>query len=107
MASLDKQQQQQPAAKRPPRPPAAGTASKRAKPAQLFCDPQACSSWVLCDNYEKWQRVAQEPKADKWYCSDSLDAIHSACRVPQELSNAAIDRELELAREAATKSCPA
>ena len=58
---------------------------------------------MSCDNCMKWRRVATEPKADKWYCSDNLDAKHSTCSVPQELSNAAIDRELELAQEAATK----
>ena len=70
-------------------------ASKRAKSAPAF------SSWVSCDNCQKWRRVAQEPTADKWYCSDNLDAEHCACSVPQELSDAAIDRELDLAQQAA------
>ena len=45
--------------------------------------------------------MAQEPQADSWCCSDNQDAKHNACSVPQELANAAIDRELELAQQAA------
>ena len=94
-------------ARRPPKrfiePADSGTASKRAKPAQLVCQLPA-SSWVSCDNCKKWRRVAQEPTADEWCCSDNLDAKHSTCNVPQELSNADIDRELELAQEAAKEA---
>ena len=98
-----------PPARRPSRLPkrfietaASGSASKRAKPAQLVCAlPASSSSWVSCDNCEKWRRVAHEPKADNWCCSDNLDAKHSTCGVPQEMTDAAIDSELGLAQEAA------
>ena len=70
-------------------------ASKRAKPAPAF------NSWVSCDTCKKWRRVVQEPTVDNWYCSDNLDAEHCACSVPQELSDAALYRELDLAQEAA------
>merc|ERR1719272_1725654 len=98
-----------PPARRPSRPPkrlietaASGSASKRAKPAQLVCAlPASSSSWVSCDNCEKWRRVAHEPKADNWCCSDNLDAKHSTCSVPQEMTDAAIDHELHLVQEAA------
>ena len=79
---------------------ALGTASKRAKPAQLVFELSA-SSWVSCDNCNKWRRVAQEPTADKWYCANNLDAEHSACSVPQEMSDAAIDIELNQMQAAA------
>ena len=81
---------------------ASGSASKRAKPAQLVCAlPASSSSWVSCDNCKKWRRIAHEPEADNWYCSDNLDTKHSTCSVPQEMTDAAIDCELELAQEAA------
>ena len=70
------------------------TASKRAKSVQIVSELPAFSNWVSCDNCDKWRRVAQEPTAEKWYCSDNLDAAHSACSVPQEMSDAAIDIEL-------------
>ena len=54
----------------------------------------AFNNWVSCDNCDKSRRVAQEPTADKWYCSDNLDAEHSACSVPKEMSDAKIDIEL-------------
>ena len=72
-------------------------ANKRAKSVQL----PVSSHWVSCDNCGKWRRVAQEPTADKWYCSDNLDAEHSACSVPQEMSDAAIDIELNPIQAAA------
>ena len=31
---------------------------------------------------------------NKWYCNDNLDAEHKACSVPQELSDAVINVEL-------------
>ena len=51
-------------------------------------------NWVACDKCDTWRRVAQNPTADKWYCSDNPDEERSACSVPQELSDAAIDIEL-------------
>ena len=59
----------------------------------------AVSSWVSCDDCKKWRRVAQEPTAEKWCCSENPDAKHNTCSVPQELADAAIDRELELSNE--------
>ena len=73
------------------------TASKRAKPDQPGRELPALSSWVSCDNCEKWRRVAQEPTLEKWCCSDNPDSKHNSCDVPQEMSNVAIDRELGLA----------
>ena len=100
-----------PATRRPSRPPkrfvetvASGSPSKRAKPVQLArALPGSSSSWVSCDNCDKWRRVAhaQEPTTAKWYCSDNLDAEHSACSVPQEMSDAAIDVELNQIQAAA------
>ena len=78
-----------------------GTASKRAKSVQLVSELAAFSNWVSCDNCDKWRRVAQEPTADKWYCSDNLDAGHNACSLPQEMSDAAIDIELNQIQTAA------
>ena len=115
MATLDGEELPPPAPSQPARRPsrgsrspkrfletaASGTASKRAKPALLVCKLLKPSSWVSCDICGKWRRVAQEPKADKWCCSDNQDAKHSACSVPQEMSNAAIDGALELAQDAA------
>ena len=71
------------------------TASKRAKSVSAF------NNWVSCDDCNKWRRVAQEPTVDKWYCGDNLDAEHSACSVPQEMSDAAIDIELNQIKTAA------
>ena len=98
-----------PPARRPSRPPkrfietaASGSASKRAKPAQLVCAlPASSSSWVSCDNCEKWRRVAHEPKADNWCCSDNLNTKHNTCGVPQEMTDTTIDRELDLVQETA------
>ena len=61
----------------------------------------AFNNWVSCDNCPKERRVAQKPKVDKWYCSDNLDAGHNACSVPQEMSDAAIDIELNQIKTAA------
>ena len=44
------------------------------------------------------RKVASSHSGDN---SDNLDPEHCACRVPQELSNAAIDRELDLTQQAA------
>ena len=62
---------------------------KRAKCVQLVSELPAFNNSVSCDNCDKWLRVAQEPTADEWYCSDDLDAEHSTCSVPQEMSDAA------------------
>ena len=77
------------------------TVSKRAKSVQLVSELRAFSNWVSCDKCSKWRRVAQEPTADKWYCSDNLDAEHSACSVAQEMSDATIDIELNQLKAAA------
>ena len=52
--------------------------------------------WVSCDNCLKWRRVAQVPQIMKWYCSDNLDAKYNQCSIPQEMSDAAIDHELNI-----------
>ena len=70
-------------------------------PVELVCELPAFNNWVSCDKCDKWRRVAQEPTAAKWYCSDNLDAEHSACSVPQEMSDAAIDIELNQIQAAA------
>jgi SH3-like domain-containing protein len=74
------------------------TASKRAKHVSEL---PASSSSVSCDNCDKWRRVAQEPTAAKWYRNGNLDAKHSACSIPQEMSDAAIDVELNQMQAAA------
>ena len=53
------------------------------------------------DCWFKWRRVAKAPTVEKWYCSDNLDAEHRVCSVPQEISDAAIDRELSQIQAAA------
>ena len=92
-----------PRTRRPPKRPieaaASVTASKRAK---HVCELPAFSSWVSCDKCNKWRRVAQEPTTAKWYCSDNLDAERSTCSVPQEMSDAAIDIELNQLQAAAS-----
>ena len=76
-------------------------ASKRAKSVQLVSELTTFSNWVSCDKCNKWRRVAQAPATDKCYCSDNLDAEHKACSVPQEISDAAIDIELNQLQAAA------
>ena len=47
----------------------------------------------------RWPQL-QEPVLNKWYCNDNLDAEHKACSVPQELSDAVINVELNKIRAA-------
>ena len=87
-----------------------GTASKRAKSAQLVSDlppvPES-SSWVSCDACSKWRRVSIDGLPNKWSCSENLDTTHSACSVPQEMTDDEIDRELSAAEDAAAAALEA
>ena len=51
-------------------------------------------TWVSCDNCEKWRRVAHEPEADNWRCSDNPDTEHITCSVPQEKTDEPIELEM-------------
>ena len=55
-------------------------------------------SWVACDKCQKWRRVPKLPSKSRWSCDDNLDEDYDDCNVPQELSNEAIDKELEAAQ---------
>ena len=66
----------------------AGVKSRVMKEAANIKAP-ALNNWVMCDNCEKWRRVAQQPTTDKWYCSDNLDTEYRSCSVPQESPEAA------------------
>ena len=54
-------------------------------------------NWVQCDRCSQWRRVPEsvvDNLADDshWYCEDNPDPKHNSCSVPQELTNAEIDR---------------
>jgi CW-type Zinc Finger len=53
--------------------------------------------WVQCDRCGKWRRVSEalaEALDDdaNWFCEDNPDARHASCAVPQEMTDAEIDR---------------
>ncbi|XP_076885699.1 histone-lysine N-methyltransferase ASHH2-like [Bidens hawaiensis] len=60
------------------------------------------SAWVCCDDCHKWRRIstvladAIESKECRWICKDNLDKAFADCSIPQEMSNADINEELEL-----------
>ncbi|KAK4751982.1 hypothetical protein SAY87_020780 [Trapa incisa] len=58
------------------------------------------NAWVRCDDCYKWRRIAAalaDSIADSnWICKDNLDKRFADCSIPQEMSNADINAELEL-----------
>ncbi|KAK6938359.1 Zinc finger, CW-type [Dillenia turbinata] len=60
------------------------------------------SAWVRCDDCHKWRCISAtladsiEETNCKWTCKDNLDKAFADCSVPQEKSNAEINRELEI-----------
>ena len=74
------------------------TSNKRAKSVH---DEQPALSWVSCDECQRWRRITLELTLEKWCCNDNLDPRYNSCNVPQEMSDAAIDRELGLSLAAA------
>eukprot|EP00658_Telonema_sp_P-2_P025519 TRINITY_DN20280_c0_g2_i1.p1 TRINITY_DN20280_c0_g2~~TRINITY_DN20280_c0_g2_i1.p1 ORF type:complete len:402 (+),score=104.72 TRINITY_DN20280_c0_g2_i1:141-1346(+) len=55
--------------------------------------------WVECHKCRQWRRwtsLAETPsEEEKWYCHLNNDRKYNQCSVPQELSNDAIDEEIE------------
>ena len=40
---------------------------------QLARELESHSNWVLCDEFDKWRRVAQTPTTKTWCCSENAD----------------------------------
>ncbi|KAL0033139.1 hypothetical protein WJX79_005261 [Trebouxia sp. C0005] len=62
------------------------------------------SVWVQCENCKSWRRLPKDLHEevggdDFWYCSKNPDPKYNSCDVPQELSDEAIDQELEQGSE--------
>jgi hypothetical protein len=58
---------------------------------------QSSDNWVQCDRCGQWRRVSEavvEALEDdsNWYCEDNSDELHNSCNVPQEMTNADIDK---------------
>lgn len=56
-------------------------------------------TWVQCDSCQKWRRVPVEMAEalsddDKWFCKMNPDSAFNRCKVPQEMSDAEINRQL-------------
>nr|XP_043638915.1 histone-lysine N-methyltransferase ASHH2 [Erigeron canadensis] len=60
------------------------------------------SAWVCCDDCHKWRRISAILADDieltkcRWICKDNKDKTFADCLIPQEMSNADINEELEL-----------
>ncbi|DBB04664.1 hypothetical protein WJX77_006462 [Trebouxia sp. C0004] len=62
------------------------------------------SVWVQCESCKSWRRLPKDLHEevggdDFWYCSKNPDPNYNRCDVPQELSDEAIDQELEQGSE--------
>jgi hypothetical protein len=58
-------------------------------------------NWVQCDRCGQWRRVTQDvvdslEDDSNWFCEDNPDQLHNSCTVPQEMTNAEIDRGRQL-----------
>lgn len=54
-------------------------------------------NWVQCDRCGQWRRVTQDvvdslEDDSNWFCEDNPDELHNACTLPQEMTDAEIDR---------------
>ncbi|XP_071692179.1 histone-lysine N-methyltransferase ASHH2-like [Rutidosis leptorrhynchoides] len=60
------------------------------------------SAWVCCDDCHKWRRISAiladsiNLTGSRWICKDNMDKAFGDCSIPQEMSNADINLELEL-----------
>ncbi|KAL2519978.1 histone-lysine N-methyltransferase ASHH2 [Forsythia ovata] len=60
------------------------------------------SAWVLCDDCDKWRRIPStladqiEETNCKWTCKDNKDKNFADCSIPQEKSDAEINKELDI-----------
>ncbi|CAI9754388.1 unnamed protein product [Fraxinus pennsylvanica] len=66
------------------------------------CTVPARSAWVLCDDCDKWRRIPAtladqiEEANCRWTCKDNKDKNFSDCSIPQEKSDADINKELAI-----------
>ncbi|XP_042482254.1 histone-lysine N-methyltransferase ASHH2 [Macadamia integrifolia] len=62
-------------------------------------------AWVCCDDCLKWRCISAaladsiEETNCKWTCKDNADKAFSDCSIPQEKSNAEINKELDISDE--------
>ncbi|GAA0183197.1 hypothetical protein LIER_30657 [Lithospermum erythrorhizon] len=60
------------------------------------------NAWVLCDDCQKWRRIPAiladriEEGNCSWTCKDNVDKNFGNCSIPQEKSDAEINKELEI-----------
>jgi len=71
------------------------SASAKTKP-QSREQTQQTQQWVSCDDCFKWRRVSKLPKGKRWSCKLNPDLQYDKCSIPQELSDAEIDKEVTL-----------
>ncbi|GAB4862111.1 hypothetical protein Ancab_037363 [Ancistrocladus abbreviatus] len=63
------------------------------------------SAWVCCDDCDKWRCIPAaladiiEETNCRWTCKDNQDKAFADCSIPQEMSNAEINAELEISDE--------
>merc|ERR1712166_280351 len=69
------------------------SASAKTKP-QSREQTQQPQQWVSCDDCFKWRRVSKLPKGKRWSCKLNPDLQYDKCSVPQELSDAEIDKQV-------------
>ncbi|CAM8999654.1 unnamed protein product [Rhodiola kirilowii] len=65
-------------------------------------DTGVANAWASCDDCKKWRRVPSsladciERTDCRWTCNDNMDKAFADCSIPQEMSDEAINQELEL-----------
>merc|ERR1712166_410503 len=69
------------------------SASAKTKP-QSREQTQQPQQWVSCGDCFKWRRVSKLPKGKRWSCKLNPDLQYDKCSVPQELSDAEIDKQV-------------
>ncbi|KAL3148229.1 hypothetical protein ABBQ38_013701 [Trebouxia sp. C0009 RCD-2024] len=76
------------------------TAAETVKQVSLEGARRRKTFWAQCESCECWRRLPkvlqkQVNTQEFWYCSQNPDPQYNSCNVPQEMSNEAIDLELE------------